>query len=241
LNQGTEGFVNWQVKLGLEVVDMEQPLVELTNIYLQNDRGGYVFEDLSLTIEAGQSIMVVGAAGSGKSSLVELLVGLRFAERGSVEAFGHLLARGRNRRIRAVRNKIGGVGGTFGLLPGLTVAENISLPLIIAGIRKRQQGERLLAALTEFSLLNQASEYPHRLTRVEKTLVQFARASVANQPLIIIDEPLAGLDQKTFRRIHEYLVRIALSGRSMLILASEDIPREIPQCRKQELISGALV
>ncbi|MBN1212613.1 MAG: ATP-binding cassette domain-containing protein [candidate division Zixibacteria bacterium] len=220
---------------------MTGPIVELKDVFLRNDRGGHVFRDLNLTIEAGRSAVITGAAGSGKTSLAELLIGVRFAESGLVILFDEVMKRGKKRIIKRVRKKIGGVGGVFGLLPSLTVAENITLPMVISGVRKKIQQERLLKLLSEFSLLKQAGEYPPNLTRVESYLVQFARASIAGQPLIIIDEPSAGLDRKTYERIFEYLVKVSLSGRSMIILTSEIPSQQIPETDYYQIENGALV
>jgi putative ABC transport system ATP-binding protein len=219
---------------------VSKPIVELTNVALKSDRGGTVFRDLNLKIMPGRSAIIIGPAGSGKTTLTEMLIGRRFADSGAVEVFGDLLTRRRKRVIRRVRKRIGGVGGPFELLPLLTVTENITLPLVLTATRKKIQRERLRKALTEFSLLNQANQYPSRLTRVERTLVQLARASVANQPLIIIDEPLAGLDVKTYRRIVDYLVKVAVSGRSMLILASETPSTDLPETDYYEIVNGVL-
>ena len=219
---------------------MKEPVVELENIHMRTDRGGHVFRDLSLKIEPEQSAVIVGPSGCGKTSLAELLVGLRFPQSGSVRLFGEDIRKRRRRVIRKARKRIGGVGGPFGLLPSLTVSENITLPLVIAGERQKLQRERLLRMLSEFSLLKVAGKYPENLTRVEYSLVQFARAAIANQPLIIIDEPSAGLDPKTYRRVFEFLVKVALSGRSMLILASEPIGREIPGAITYNLVNGEL-
>jgi len=219
---------------------MNEPVVELNGIHLRTDRGGYVFRDLALTIEPGQSVVVDGPSGSGKTALAELLVGLRRPESGTIRLFGRELKSGRRRAIREIRRRIGGVGGPFDLVPSLTVAENITLPLVIAAERKKVQRERLLKMLSEFSLLKLAGRYPHHLTRVERTLVQIGRAAIANQPLIIIDEPSAGLDPATYRRVFEFLVRIALSGRSMLILVSQPPPGEIPDSRLYRLCNGVL-
>lgn len=216
-------------------------LVELNNVYLKSDRGGQVFRDLSFTLKAGRSAVITGVAGSGKTSLAELLVGLRAVQSGSVEVMGQTIKPKKVRTIKQVRRKIGGVGGIFGLMPSLTVAENITFPLVLAGERRKVRRERLLKMLTEFSLLKQAGEYPHSLTRVENTLVQFARASIAHQPLMLIDEPLAGLDRKTYQRIFEYLVSVSLSGRSMIILSSEILSRELPNTDYYQIIDGVLV
>lgn len=218
----------------------EKTIVELTNLYLTTDRGYEVFSDLNFSLKSGDSAVIYGAAGSGKSTLIELLIGKRFADSGSVELFGELLKPRKNRLIKSVRKKIGGVGGLFSLVPTYTVAENITFPLVLTGEKKRVVKERLMKMLTEFSLLKQASEYPSKLTRVENMLVQFARANVAHQPLIIIDEPLAGLDQKTYERIYEYMVRLAVSGLSMVIVSSEEIKSDLPNTKSFRLINGAL-
>ncbi|MCB2229749.1 ATP-binding cassette domain-containing protein [bacterium] len=219
---------------------MKQPLVQLQNVQLRNDRGDFVFRDLNFTLQPEQSAVIAGSAGSGKTTLVELLTGVRFASVGSVEVFGHLLKKGRRSAIRKVRRQIGGIGGPFGLMPLLSVAENITLPLVLAGLRKKDQRERLFKVLTEYSLLKQASEYPPSLTRVENTLTQFARASIANQPLLIIDEPMAGLDKNTWERVHQVLQKVALSGRSMLILTSDLPSQELPQTTYYQLVNGVL-
>lgn len=216
---------------------MAESIVQLTNVYLKSDRGTEVFRDLNLRLAPGESAVIVGGAGAGKTLLVELLVGLRFPDAGAVELFGELVRRSSLKRLR---RKIGGVGGPFDLLPTLTVAENIALPLVLAGERRRTIRERLRKVLAEFSLLPQASAYPTHLTRVERALVMFARASVANQPLVIIDEPLAGLDSRTAERIVEWLTRAALSGRTMIILASDRFAGDLPNCRRYRLVNGVL-
>lgn len=219
---------------------MEKVVVELNNVFLESDRGTRVFNNISIRLMAGRSAVVTGPAGSGKTSLSELLVGLRFARSGSVELFGEVVKAGRGRTINRIRRKIGGVGGIFGLIPSFTVADNIAFPLVLAGERHRIRKERLRKMLAEFSLLKRAADYPHNLTRVESTLVQFARASIAHQPLMLIDEPLAGLDQKTYQRILEHLVAVSFSGRSMIILSSEIPSQQLPHTDYYQIAEGVL-
>lgn len=203
-------------------------IVELSNVDLAYHRSGEIFRNLSLTLRPGETAVITGGPGSGKSSIAELLVGRKFAEAGSVEVFGENLRRGRKRALNRVRRRIGGVGGIFGLIPSYTVAQNISYPLVLAGMRKRTRRERLLRMLTEFSLLKKAADYPHTLTRVEHTLVQLARASIADQPLLVIDEPMAGLDTATAQRVFEFLVKASLSGRTMILLMADRLPGTFP-------------
>ena len=223
------------------MVVAEKVVVELNNVCLESDRGEQVFNNLSLTLPSGRSAVITGPAGSGKTTLAELLVGERYAQSGSVELFGNCLRPGAARVTKRIRKKIGGVGGIFALIPSLTVAKNITFPLILAGERRKTRQERLLKMLTEFSLLKRAGDYPHSLTRVENTLVQFARASVNHQPLMLIDEPLAGLDRETNQRIFEHLITVSLSGRSMIILCSEVPEQRLPNTDYYRLTNGILI
>jgi D-methionine transport system ATP-binding protein len=219
----------------------QSKIVEMQNVSLKSDRGAQIFKNLNLKLDVGRSAIIQGPAGSGKSSLVQLLIGLRRADSGSVEVLGESIGGWSSQKINRLRRKIGGVGGHFELIPSYTVAENISFPLILAGERRKARKEKLLKMLSEFSLIKQAGEYPQKLTRVEKTLVQFARASVASQPLMIIDEPSSGLDTRTYSRIHEFLVKSSFSGRSMIILTSETGGEILPNADYFQLKGGELV
>lgn len=218
----------------------DKTIIELTNVFLRTDRGHEVFKDFNFKLLSGESAVIYGPAGSGKSTLTELLIGKRFVDSGSVEMFGSLLKPRQKRLIKSVRRKIGGVGGLFSLIPTYTVAENITFPLVLAGDRKKVQKDRLMKMLAEFSLLNHANVYPHKLTRVENTLVQFARANVAHQPVIIIDEPLAGLDPKTYERIYEYMVKLAVSGLSLVVMSSVELKDNLPNSSSYHVVEGRL-
>lgn len=218
----------------------QDTIIEINNCFLKSDRGHQIFKNLNFSLISGRSAIIQGPAGSGKSSLVELLIGLRKADSGSVKVLGETIGSWSSQKINRLRRKIGGVGGLFELIPSYTVAENIVFPLVLGGERRKTRKEKLLKMLSEFSLIKQAGEYPRRLTRVERTLVQFARASIASQPLMIIDEPSAGLDSKTYGRIHEYLVKSSFSGRSMIILTSERGGETLPNTDYYQLKSGEL-
>lgn len=215
------------------------PLVELENVCARTDRGEEIFGSLNFSLLPGYSAVIVGGAGTGKTTLIELLLGMRSPVYGTIKLFGESIDR--RSIIRRTRRKIGGVGGPFGLISTLTVEENILMPLIISGERSSLQKERLSNLLAEFDLLKQARQYPSSLTRVEYTLVQIARASIASQPLMLIDEPSAGLDAKTYLHVVEYLHKASLFGRSMLIMASEKPPLDIPNCSHYTIANGGLV
>lgn len=218
---------------------MNGPLVELENVCARTDRGEEIFRGLNFALPQGRSAVIVGGAGSGKTTLAELLLGMQQPVSGKIEVFGEPIRR--RSAIRRIRRKIGGVGGPFSLISTLSVAENILMPLIISGERASIQRERLGRLLGELNLTKQANQYPSSLTRVENTLVQIARASVASQPLMLIDEPSAGLDPRTYLRVLEYLHKASLFGRSMLILASEKPPLEMPNSSCYIISEGNLV
>ena len=213
-------------------------VVEIHDLGLKTIRGEQIFRKLNLILQANRSVVITGAAGSGKSSLVKLLVGMSRPDSGTIKVFNQVLKK--KRVIRNTRRRIGGVGGIFQLMPTFTVAENIVFPLIVSGVHKKQRREKLMNALAEFSLLKKINDYPEQLTRVEKTMVQFARATIANQPLIIIDEPSAGLDKNTYERIVDYLVKVSLSGRSMIILTSEVPSKSLPNTDYYQINGGVL-
>ncbi|MFH2048377.1 MAG: ATP-binding cassette domain-containing protein, partial [bacterium] len=200
---------------------MDENIVEMGNVYLDSSKGDEIFRNLNFSLKSGRTAIIIGGSGSGKTSFVEMIVGRQFAKSGSVEVFGQIIKPGRRRIVNKVRRQIGGVGGIFELIPSYTIAQNIAFPIVVIAKSKKYRHERTLKMLTEFSLINRAGDYPHDLTRVQKTLALFARASVANQPLIIIDEPSAGMDQSTSERIFKYLHEVSMSGLSMIILGSE--------------------
>ena len=104
---------------------MSRAIVEISDLHIRSDHGGYVFRGLDLCLDSGQSALISGAAGSGKTFLAETLVGLRLPQRGTVRLFDQPTGR---RQFRRIRRQIGGVGGPFGLITSLSVADNIVLP-----------------------------------------------------------------------------------------------------------------
>gem|GEM_PF-731999 len=218
----------------------DEIVADIQNVYLGAARNEGIFRNLNLTLKAGHTAIVTGGPGSGKTSLTALLTGVGFADEGLVEVFGESLRPRRIWAINRVRRMIGGVGGIFGLVPSMTVAENIAFPLVITGLSKRRRQAKLLKMLTEFSLLKKAGDYPRTLTRVEHTLVQFARASIGDQPLLIIDEPSAGLDQATTARIFEFLIKASLSGRALLLLCSDAPAHDLPNSDIYHISNGTL-
>ncbi len=220
---------------------MDANALDLHQVTYTTDRGDTLFRNLDLTLRQGESLVIVGAAGTGKTRLLDILIGRTFADSGSVEVLGEELRKRRWGAVRRVRRRIGGVGGPFDLIPSFTVAKNLSIPMILAGESRKVRHERLFTTLADMSLLNLAKTYPFQLTRVERTMVQLARATIANQPLVLIDEPAAGVDPATYERVFGYLTKLILSGRSLLIVSAEPPQQDLPHTTVRFFHEGTLV
>lgn len=223
-----------------ETIPAKPMLIRMDNVFLSTDTREPIFRNLSFSLADGDSAVLIGGAGCGKTSFLELLVGLRFAESGAIELFGQQLKRGRTRAIRSVRRRIGGVGGPFTLIPSMTLRENVAVPLVVSGDGSKLLNDRLTRTLTDLSLLHLSGRFPRQLTRVESTLAQLARATVAGQSLVLIDEPLAGLDRATVEKLLDYLTKLSWSGQSLVITTTEPLPVALTRCVTRRFQNGSL-
>jgi putative ABC transport system ATP-binding protein len=151
--------------------------------------------DVSLVVDAGQLVAVMGPSGSGKSTLLTIAGSLEQPTRGEVFVGGAALSgMSRNDRARLRRRSIGYVFQDFNLLAGLTAAENVSLPLELDGTQAKAARVSATAALEELGLGERASRYPDELSGGERQRVAIARAVVGDRHLLLADEPSGALD-----------------------------------------------
>jgi len=151
--------------------------------------------DVSLVVDAGELVAVMGPSGSGKSTLLTIAGSLEQPTRGDVLVSGAALSgMSRNDGARLRRRSIGFVFQDFNLLAGLTVAENVSLPLELDGTPARVARGVAMAALEELGLADRASRYPDELSGGERQRVAIARAVVGERQLLLADEPSGALD-----------------------------------------------
>ena len=151
--------------------------------------------DVSLVVDAGELVAVMGPSGSGKSTLLTIAGSLEQPTRGDVVVSGAALSgMSRNDGARLRRRSIGFVFQDFNLLAGLTVAENVSLPLELDGTPARVARGVAMAALEELGLADRASRYPDELSGGERQRVAIARAVVGERQLLLADEPSGALD-----------------------------------------------
>jgi putative ABC transport system ATP-binding protein len=150
---------------------------------------------VDLSVDAGAMVAVMGQSGSGKSTLLTIAGSLENPTSGEVLVGGARLATmSRNGRARLRRRSIGYVFQDFNLLPGLTAAENVALPLELDGLAARKARDVGVAALEELGLGGQASRFPDELSGGERQRVAIARAVVGERQLILADEPTGALD-----------------------------------------------
>ena len=175
-------------------------MIQLTNVSKTYGDSGAVqaLHNLSLTVEQGERVAVMGPSGSGKSTLLNLICGLDQPTSGSIKLEGVELADlDDDRRTRLRREKLGMIFQTFNLLPTLTALENVALPLRLQGLRQRETEERSLAMLERVGLKVRSHHRPDELSGGERQRVAIARALVFRPPILLGDEPTGNLDSAT--------------------------------------------
>ena len=170
-------------------------LREVSKTYEQDAVVVHALAAVSLTVQAGEMVAVMGPSGSGKSTLLTIAGSLEEPTSGEVLVCGTDLATlPRNGKARLRRRVIGYVFQEFNLLPGLTAAENVSLPLELEGVALRRARAAGMAALESLGMAGQASRFPGQLSGGERQRVAIARAVVGDRRLLLADEPSGALD-----------------------------------------------
>jgi putative ABC transport system ATP-binding protein len=170
-------------------------LREVSKVYGQGAAEVHALRGVSLSVDAGSMVAVMGPSGSGKSTLLTIAGSLEDPTSGEVLVGGSPLSgMSRNAKARLRRRTIGYVFQDFNLLPGLTAAENVALPLELDGVSARKAREAGMRALAELGLAEQAPRYPGQLSGGERQRVAIARAVVGERRLLLADEPSGALD-----------------------------------------------
>ncbi|HHZ83684.1 MAG TPA: ABC transporter ATP-binding protein [Nitrospirales bacterium] len=193
----------------------------------------HALSDVSLQVESGEFVVIQGASGSGKSSLLNIVSCLDTPTKGTyslegVEVRGHSadeLAEIRNRRI-------GFIFQNFNLLPRTSSLENIQLPLLYAGLPSQEQECRAIDALERVGLSGRDKHSPSQLSGGQQQRVAIARALVMNPSIILADEPTGNLDSKSGIEIVELLQRLNEEGITIILVTHE---RDIAACAKRQI------
>jgi putative ABC transport system ATP-binding protein len=198
-------------------------LVEVTKVYQQGRRTVQAVRGVSLRIEAGEFVAIMGPSGSGKSTLMHLLGAL------DTPTSGQALFRGKDLRTMSDkdrsllrRTRIGFVFQFFNLLPTLTAAENVSLPLLLGGQSRRKALDAAAAALERVGLAPRADHFPEEMSGGEMQRVAIARALVASPEAVLCDEPTGNLDSVNSKEILALLRSLPESGRRTVVMVTHD-------------------
>ncbi|MBY3790364.1 ABC transporter ATP-binding protein [Photobacterium carnosum] len=180
-----------------------------------------ILQDVSLEVEQGESIALVGVSGAGKSTLMTLLAGLDVPTTGEIELLGHNLTRLDDEQRAQLRSEsIGFVFQNFLLLPTLTALENVTLPCLIQN--KAIDIERTKQLLAVVGLQGRETHLPSQLSGGEQQRVALARAFMINPKILFADEPTGNLDQQTAAMVIELLFELNRDNGTTLILVTHD-------------------
>jgi putative ABC transport system ATP-binding protein len=170
-------------------------LHQISKFYGDGATSVRALEDIDLSVDAGHLVAVMGPSGSGKSTLLTIAGSIEEPTSGEVRIGGATLSSlSRNAKARLRRRTIGYVFQDFNLLPGLTAAENVALPLELDGIPARKAHQAGLAALEQLGLADRADHYTDQLSGGERQRVAIARSVVGERKLLLADEPSGALD-----------------------------------------------
>jgi putative ABC transport system ATP-binding protein len=193
----------------------------LRKVYQSRGSGQVVFDMLSFTLERGEVVALLGESGSGKTTLLNLMSGIDTPDTGRVLFDGvavHDLAEPARTLLR--REHIGFVFQFFNLIPTLTVAENIALPLHLLGRSSPVSREQTTRLLEETGLAGAGERYPETLSGGEQQRAAIARALVHEPALLLADEPTGNLDEKTARRIIDLLTGLVRRKGATLLMVT---------------------
>ena len=196
--------------------------------------GSRALADVSFTIERGSMVFLTGHSGAGKSTLLRLVMMLERASRGQVIVNDLNLSQAPDKMAPLVRRGTGMIFQDHKLLKDKTVADNVALPLMIAGLKYSGIRKRVRAALDKVGLLEKEKSWPLTLSGGEQQRVGIARGIVAMPPLLLADEPTGNLDPSLSRELFGLFNEISKQGATVLI-ASHDL-NLIRQMRKRVLV-----
>ena len=202
------------------------PLIEvndLRKIYLMGTEEVHALDGVSLAIEKGEFVSVMGPSGSGKSTLMNLLGCLDTPTTGSYKLNGREVASLDDNQLAEIRNQeIGFVFQTFNLLARTTALQNVELPLVYAGVPRAERRRKAKEALEAVGLGDRMEHMPNQLSGGQRQRVAVARALVTNPAIILADEPTGNLDSKTGEELMVLLEDLHRKGNTLILVTHED-------------------
>jgi putative ABC transport system ATP-binding protein len=203
--------------------DLAVELSGVTKSYGSGDSKVTALRGVDLTVYSDELLMLVGPSGCGKTTLISVVAGILDQDVGSCRVFGQDMLSMRDRdRVRYRGDNIGFVFQAFNLLPTLTAAENVAIPLLIKGLPRREAIGRASEQLEKVGLSGRGKSLPSELSGGQQQRVAIARSLVHNPRLIVCDEPTSALDHETGHKVMELFREVAMGdGRSLIIVTHD--------------------
>jgi cell division transport system ATP-binding protein len=196
-------------------------MIELQNVSKVYDNGSKAIDDISLTIQDGEFVFLVGPSGSGKSTIIKLLTAELRPTSGKIQVNDYDLSRIRRRKIPYMRRTIGVIFQDFRLIDNKTVFENVAFAMRVVGAREKEIRKRVPYVLDLVGLGNKSRRLPHELSGGEQQRVAIARALINNPTMVIADEPTGNLDPARSLEIMYLLEQINALGTTVLVVTHE--------------------
>jgi len=229
----------------MEAARENQILVSIRDVYKSYRRGSQsvaVLEGISLDIEKGEFLALMGPSGSGKSTLLNLIAGIDTVDSGTITVEGIDIASLSESELARWRSlKIGFIFQFYNLIPVLTAFENVELPLLLTSLSRQERREHVEAALSVVSLEDRMDHYPSQLSGGQQQRVAIARAVVSDPAMLVADEPTGDLDRVSAGEILSLMGRLNSELGKTVIMVTHD-PRAAEKARSiRYLDKGVLV
>jgi putative ABC transport system ATP-binding protein len=195
----------------------------IVKVYDTGDQKVTALDRVNLDIAMGELMMLVGPSGCGKTTLISVIAGILDQDSGSCELFGeNLVTLSSKDKLNFRAKNVGFVFQAFNLLPSLNAAENVSVPLVINGMKRAQAERKASRVLEQVGLGERTKSLPSQLSGGQQQRVAIARALVHNPKLIVCDEPTSALDHETGHTVMMLLKEVALHKDRALVIVTHD-------------------
>lgn len=220
---------------------MTGSLVKLNRVVLRYGRERCALQNVSFELEKGEFAYITGVNGAGKTTLLKLLFAMEHVTEGTIVVNNRDISHLAKGKVFQYRREVGFVFQDFKLLPDLTIYENISLPLEIRKMTKKEVDYRVKGVLSLVGLADRSEDYPTNLSGGEQQRVAIARAIIGRPILLLADEPTGNLDSRTAREIMALFQEINEMGTTVLIATHDEALMEEFPARVIELNQGRVI